>query len=288
MKVTQEKMILAVIGAKGMLGTDVKRVFKEDSSYVLHLFDVDTLDITNLRDAEKILKDVSPDIIINAAAYTAVDDCEDSKGKTACFAVNGKGPENLAKISKKIGAQLVHISTDYVFDGTKKTGYTERSRIKPVNMYGASKAEGEVAIKEHCSKFYIVRTSWLFGKNGDNFVKTMLKLSKKHSELSVVNDQKGKPTWTYDLAKHVKLLVESKKPYGVYHFTNEGETTWYRFTKEIMKQAGRDTVVKPCSSDEYPRPAKRPENSVLLNMKFKRMQHWKKALGEYLKDSKVI
>lgn len=283
-----DKKVVAIIGAKGMLGHDLRRVFKEDKNYKIHLFDVDTLDITKLRESEKTLKDAGVEVIINAAAYTAVDNCEDKAHKKACFAVNAKGPENLAKIAAKIDAILVQVSTDYVFKGNKKEGYTERSRINPINQYGASKADGEKAIKEHMKKFFIVRTSWLFGKNGDNFVKTMIKLSKKFPELTVVNDQKGKPTWTMDLARHVKFLIESSKPFGVYHFANEGETTWYKFTREIMKQIKSDTPVKPCTSDEFPRPAPRPANSVLLNMKFKRMRHWKRALSDYLQDSNVI
>lgn len=283
-----DKKVVAIIGAKGMLGYDLGRVFKKDKNYKIYPFDVDSLDITKYRETESTLKDLNPDYILNSAAFTAVDDCEDKKHIKACFAVNTKGPENLAKIAKKIGSTLIHVSTDYVFNGKKKEGYTERSRVNPINQYGVSKAEGEAAIKSELSKFYIVRTSWLYGKNGKNFVKTMLELSKKFPELKVVDDQRGKPTWTYDLAVHIKALIESGKPFGVYHFANEGETTWYRFTKEILKQAKIDTPVKPCTSEEFPRPAARPEVSTLLNMKFKRMRHWKRALGEYLKDSKVI
>jgi dTDP-4-dehydrorhamnose reductase len=140
-------------------------------------------------------------------------------------------------------------------------------------------------VKKYCSSFFIVRTSWLYGKSGDNFVKTITKLAKKMPELKVVNDQHGKPTWTYDLAEHLKKLISSKKNFGVYHFVNEGETTWYKFTREILRLRKIKTPVKPCTTAEFPRPAKRPEYSTLLNSKFSRMRHWKGALADYLKGN---
>lgn len=286
-KTTSVKKVL-ILGAKGMLGSDVLSVFKKDDLYDVVGYDVDSVDITKISQIRKICKLEQPDIVINCAAFTRVDDCEDSKFKKICFEVNAKGPENIARVCSEIGAALVHISTDYVFDGSRSGGYSERVHLKPINAYGESKADGEKAIKDNMKSYYIVRTSWLYGKNGPNFVKTMLQLSKKFSELKVVNDQRGKPTYTKHLARHLTRFLKERKPYGVYHFVNEGETTWYRFTKEIMKQAGRDIPVKPCTSDEFPRPAKRPKNSVMYNMKFVRMPHYKKALTEYLKEIKVI
>ncbi|MBU1118684.1 dTDP-4-dehydrorhamnose reductase [Patescibacteria group bacterium] len=285
-KNTQIAKKIAITGSEGMLGHDLKKVFGSDKKYALVLYTKKTLDITDEKKVLQKLEKDKPDIIINAAAFTAVDDCEDKKHKKACIAVNGVGPKNVAKAAKKIGAILVQISTDYVFDGKKKSGYTERSRVGPINTYGKSKLMGEETVKKECTKFYIVRTSWLFGKNGPNFVETMLMLGKKHPELKVVHDQHGKPTWTYDLALHIKKLLERNKAFGVYHCTNEGETTWYNFTREILKQAKIKTPVKPCTSEEFPRPAKRPEYSTLLNTKFSRMPHWKKALTGYLKDRK--
>lgn len=286
-KVISQKKVV-VFGAKGMLGSDVVSVFKEDGLYDVKGYDVDACDITKISQVRKVLKIEEPDVVINCAAFTRVDDCEDSKLRGVCFAVNETGPLNIAKVCKELDITLVHISTDYVFDGTRKGGYSERVHVKPVNAYGDSKAKGERAIKDNMKKFYIVRTSWLYGKNGPNFVKTMLDLSKKFSELKVVNDQHGKPTYTKHVARHLARFLKEQKPYGVYHFVNEGEATWYTFTKEIMKLAGRDIPVKPCTSEEFPRPAKRPENSVLYNLKFVRMPYYKKALKEYLKEIKVI
>ncbi|MBU1167228.1 dTDP-4-dehydrorhamnose reductase [Patescibacteria group bacterium] len=282
----KEKIKLVITGAKGMLGYDLRRVFGADKNYKIFAFDKDTLDVANLQQVKQKIEDIKPDIIINAAAFTAVDDCEKKKYHKKCLEINGKGPGNLAKMAKKTGAVLVHVSTDYVFDGNNQKGYSERARLKPVSRYGKSKAKGEIELKKNCNKFFIVRTSWLYGKNGDNFVKTITGYAKKMPELKVVNDQRGKPTWTYDLALHLKKLVESRKPFGVYHFANEGETTWYDFTKEILRQQKIKTSVKPCATEEFPRPAKRPQNSSLLNTKFTRMQHWKKALSQYLIDVK--
>lgn len=285
MKKTLTKAKVLITGGKGMLGADLKKVFSKDKKYQVYVYDVKELDITKEKSVLKTLLKIKPDFIINAAAITAVDDCEKKEFQKKSILVNGKGPGILAKAAKKINAVLVHVSTDYVFNGENPKGYTERARLKPLSVYGKGKALGEKEVKKNGRNFYIVRTSWLFGKNGLNFVKTITKFAKEKPELKVVNDQKGKPTWTYDLAVHLKKLLESRKAFGVYHFTNEGETTWYRFTKEILRLQKIKTPVKPCLTKEFPRPAKRPKNSVLLNTKFARLEHWKKALVKYLKEA---
>ncbi len=273
-----EKILL--IGAKGMLGTDLMREFEADSNYSVVGTDISDFDITKENQVRDFIKKNKPDYVINAAAYTDVDKCEEDKD--ICNKVNGQALQYIAKACRDENAILVHISTDYVFDGLKAEGYKEEDRIDPVNQYGASKALGEKMVRENMEKHYIVRISWLFGKNGKNFVETMLNLAKDHKELKVVNDQHGKPTYTVDLAKALKILIETKPAYGVYHLPNEGQTTWYDFAMEIFKNVGKDINVNPCTSEEFPRPAKRPQYSILINSKLPKLRSWREALKEYL------
>ncbi len=234
----------------------------------------------------KYIADDAPDAVIHCAAFTAVDKAEDSRD--LCFKVNASGTENIAKICGETGAKMVYISTDYVYDGKGEEPFEVTSTTAPCNVYGSSKLAGEIAVKKHCVKYFIVRTSWVFGVNGGNFVKTMLRLSETHSELNVVADQIGSPTYTPDLAKLVCDMVQSIK-YGVYHATNENYCSWYEFACEIFKKAGKDIKVNPVSSAEYKTKAVRPLNSRLSkkcldDAGFERLPEWQNALERFLKE----
>ena len=265
-----------------MLGQDLVRIFSGDKNYEVFAWDQKEIDITQEGQVQNKLSDLEPAIVINAAAYTDVDNCEDKR--ELCMSVNGEALEYLAKTCKKINAILVHYSTDYIFNGEREEGYEEDcNKIDPINYYGQAKARAEKNIKENSNKYYILRTSWLFGKNGKNFVNTMLNLAQKMDELKVINDQHGKPTYSLDLAKRTKEIIENKENFGIYHTTNEDETTWYEFAKEIFRQAGVDIKVNPCASEEFPTKAKRPHYSGLINTKLNKMRSWKEALTDYLK-----
>lgn len=246
------------------------------------------LDITNAAAIHDKVTALHPDIIINAAAYTAVDHCE--VNRNVAFAVNAFAPQYLAEVAKQLDAILIHFSTDYIFNGQQKEGYTEEyNQVEPINVYGESKAAGEHAIRSLVdttwNKYYIIRTAWLYGPGGKNFVDTMLQLGKEKTELKVVNDQHGSPTYTKDLADQTKYMVEQAVPFGVYHVTNSGVCTWYDFTQEIFKQAGVSTKVVPCTTAEFPRPAKRPAYSILLNTKLPPLRSWQEGLHDYLQSA---
>lgn len=266
-----------VTGASGMLGQAVMQTWSDLDPIG---FDLPDLDITNPPQIAKVLDLYQPSVVVNCAAYTAVDKCE--ADELMANRVNGTAVEFLAKACKLRDIRLIHISTDYVFDGNNEQGYRENEKVDPVNAYGKSKAKGEHEIIANAHQYYLVRTSWLYGPNGKNFVTTMLDLAKTQPELKVVNDQHGKPTYTRDLAVFLKQLVLTHAPSGIYHGVNEEETTWYDFTREIFSQAGISTPVIPCTSDEFPRPAKRPTWSTLLNTKRPLMRPWKEALADYL------
>lgn len=234
----------------------------------------DDIDISDKVQVIETIKRVGPDVVINAAAYTDVDGCEDEDNRELAFNVNGRAPGYIAQACSFVGAKLVHFSTDYVFDGSKKE-YVESDLTGPINVYGESKLLGESNIIESIDDYRIIRTSWLFGHHGRNFVETMLKLSGEMDAIKVVNDQFGKPTFTADLA-HKTIEIIGLEP-GVYHITNEGVCSWYEFALAVI-----DNVV-PCSSDEFVRKAKRPEYSVLINTKTAPMRHWNEALEDYLK-----
>lgn len=273
-------MKILITGAKGMLGTMLASVFADQ--YPL-LWDVRELDITKLDEVRKKLTAEKPDVIINAAAYTAVDKAESERDMA--FLVNADGPKNLAIVAKEIGAILVHYSTDYVFPGTKQEGYAEDDAAGPaVNVYGESKLGGEKAVQESGCNFYLLRTAWLYGPNGKNFVDTMLKLGSEKPELKVINDQHGCPTSTKDVALATKYVLENKKPYGIYHAVCEGQTTWYDFAKKIFKLAGININVVPIPAADYPTAARRPQYSVLTNTKGLPMRNWQVALQDYLES----
>lgn len=271
-------MKILITGAKGMLGTMLVQAFSDMSPVCL---DVAELDITKLEDVRAKLAQEKPNVVINAAAYTAVDKAETEK--EIAFAVNELGPKNLAITAKEIGATLIHYSTDYVFPGTKQDGYAEDDMAGPaVNVYGESKLAGEKAIQTSGCNYYLLRTAWLYGPNGKNFVETMLRLSNEKSELRVVNDQHGCPTFTKDVAQATRYVVEENKPFGVYHAVNEGQASWYDFACEIFRVAKKDIRVIPIPAAEYPLPAKRPTYSILKNTKGLLMRSWQEALQDYL------
>ncbi len=271
-------MKILILGAKGMLGHDLVEVF---SNHEIIGWDIDDLDLTNFSlVGEKITK-LKPELIINAAAYTAVDDAETNR--EIAMEINGEAVGNLAKIAQKLNIPIVHYSTDYVFNGENREGYKEDERqIAPLNVYGESKALGEKLLQENTDKFYLIRISWLYGKNGKNFVETMLKLAKEKDELGIVNDQTGCPTYTKDVALKTKEIIEDELPFGIYHSTNSGKATWYEFAKKIFELAKVNIKVKPIPTKAYPTPAKRPKNSILLNTKLKPLRSWEEALAEYL------
>jgi len=260
-----------IVGANGMLGFDLCKVFP-DAVKLTHR----ELDITNRDQVLESIRRIKPDLVINAAAYTDVEGCEDKQA--LAFKVNGYGPGYIAEACNKMGATLVHFSTDYVFDGSK-TEYIESDAPNPINVYGRSKLLGEQEIAEKLDDYKIIRISWLFGAHGKNFVDTMLKLSGEMAEVKVVNDQFGKPTYTVDLAHKIEELTELEA--GIYHLTNEGICSWYEFASAFIDNA------VPCTSEEFPRKAKRPKYSVLVNTKTGPMRHWKEALEDYLKEINV-
>src|SRR3989344_3714564 len=268
-------MRIAITGHGGMLAQALAETFQDVDE--LLLWSRDDLDITDAKAVETKLEETKPDVVINAAAYTAVDKAEEEE--TLATRINGDGVRNLAEAAKAIGAKLVHYSTDYVFRGDRAEGYDESFEgYDPVNAYGRSKLAGEQALKEVGGDCYLVRTAWLYGPGGPNFVDTMLSLAEKMPELKVVSDQHGKPTYTVDLAAATKEILEGGYVPGIYHVTNEtseGGITWYDFAVEIFKQTGKEISVQPCTSEEFPRPALRPEYSVLLNTKLPPRHDWK-------------
>jgi dTDP-4-dehydrorhamnose reductase len=266
-----------ILGSEGMLGTALMRVFEDAIGY-----DREELDITDFDAVEDAFQEKEWDLIINAAGYTDVDGCETNE--SLANLINGEAVLNIAKICNDFGIPLVHFSTDYVFDGESPLGYSEFDEPNPINIYGQSKLKGEKAIQENMENFYIIRTSWLFGPNGKNFVETMLKIGPEKGTLNVVNDQIGKPTYTLDLAKAVQTLATHENPYGIYHITNEEPVSWFDFAEEIFDLADLEVKVSPVSSDEFKRPAKRPECSILLNGKFPPLRSHTEALEEYLKS----
>ena len=254
-----------------------------------------SMDITNAAAVAETIKSVSPDVIVHCAAWTAVDLAEDEDKKAKVFAINAEGTENIAHVAKEIDAKMVYISTDYVFDGQGTSPWKPDCKdYKPLNVYGESKLKGELAVSGTLQKYFIVRIAWVFGLNGKNFIKTMLKVGESHDTVRVVYDQIGTPTYTLDLSRLLVDMIETDK-YGYYHATNEGGfISWYEFTKEIYKQAGLPTKVLPVTTAEYGlSKAARPFNSRLDKSKlveagFKPLPTWQDALGRYLKEIGVI
>ncbi len=272
-------MKILILGHKGMLGHELVEEFKND--YELVLWDREQIDISKKEEVIKKVSDLCPDVVINAAAYTAVDEAESNKD--LAYKVNSCAVGFLATACKEINALFVHFSTDYVFDGENHNGYKENHSYNPINLYGKSKALGEKMILDISPRYYIIRTSWLFGKNGKNFVETMLRLAKENKDIRVVNDQFGSPTYAKDLASEVRKLVESQSPFGIYHITNSGTCNWYDFAVKIFELANLNPKVKPVASKEFPTPAKRPIYSMLINTKLPPMRKWEEALKDYLK-----
>ena len=265
-----------VTGAKGMLGKDLCPIL-EDSGYEVIETDIDTMDITDIFSVKTNLEKFKPDIVIHCAAYTNVDGAEadiDTAGK-----INVKGTENLAKICSKYDVPILYISTDYVFNGEKNEPYTPDDEPDPLNIYGITKLKGEQVIKKYCKKYYIIRTSWLYGIHGKNFVETMINLAKTKKEIKVVDDQIGCPTWTVELANAIIRLIEDYE-YGTYHACGSGSTSWYGFAKKIFELENIEIDLQPCRTDDFPRPAKRPKYSVMDNGKLCRS--WEISLKEYL------
>lgn len=265
-----------VTGANGMLGQDLCPTL-EDNGFETVETDVENMDITNIEAVRSFVKNAAPDAVVHCAAYTNVDKAEEEP--ELARKINVLGTENVAKVCAENDIPLVYISTDYVFDGTKNEPYLPYDEINPINVYGQTKADGEKAVLENCEKYYITRTSWLYGIHGKNFVETMIALADK-PELKVVNDQTGCPTWTQELSNGICTLLTEEAPYGIYHVCGSGKTTWYEFAKEIFKLAGLEVNLKPCKTSEFPRPAKRPNFSVMYNDNICRT--WKSALKDYM------
>ncbi|MCF4113123.1 MULTISPECIES: dTDP-4-dehydrorhamnose reductase [Dethiosulfovibrio] len=276
---------ILLTGCNGMLGQEVHSLAKKTKNTVIAI-DIKELDITEQDTTSSFIHIKKPNIVINCAAYTNVDGCETDEDNA--FKVNAIGPRNLAMACEEIGASLVHISTDYVFDGTQETPYDEYDIPSPQSAYGRTKYAGERLVAHCCSRSYIIRTAWLYGIKGKNFVSTMLQLAKSGKPLKVVDDQIGSPTYAKDLAEGIMTLVE-KPRYGIYHFTNAGFCSWYDFAKEIFDQAGLEVDLSRCTTDEFPRPAKRPAFSKLKNnmgpaQGLPSLRPWQEGLRAYLNE----
>ncbi len=292
-------MKILITGSKGMLATqvitDLERGYTELGEVPaalkgaqLVLADVDELDITDKAATEAFIAQHSPDIVINCAAYTNVDGCESNQD--TAFMVNAIGSRNLAIACENTGAKLVHVSTDYVFRGDEPTPRREYDMPWPISAYGKTKYAGEQFVRQYCKKSFIVRTAWLYGYSGKNFVKTMVWLAKEKGGAKVVNDQHGNPTNAADLSHHL-LKIAASEEYGTYHCTGGGECTWFEFAAEIARLAGYEGVMSPCTSEEFPTPTKRPAYSSLDNMMLRvtvgdEMRHWKDALKAYFDNQK--
>ena len=285
-----------VIGYKGMLGSEICRQLAENNIQFVRT-DID-VDITDFKALLEFARVWSVKWIINCAAYTAVDKAESDI--ELAKKLNEDGPANIARVADIMGARLIHISTDYVFDGSGDTPRTEDMPVAPIGVYGVTKAAGEKAVMDNCKDYFILRTAWLYGWAGKNFVYTMIRAMNTHDAVKVVNDQKGTPTFAGDLTKVILEIIsrDSMIPYGIYHVTDIGEITWWDFTNEIKKQGietgwinetGKNCVVNPCTTDEYPTPAKRPAYSVLSKDKIQKalgitLPDWKKSLNEFLRN----
>lgn len=294
-------MKILITGCKGQLGSQIINILKEGASELGTIaeeyrtaeiigVDIEELDIANLEEVKTIISDIKPNIVINSAAYTNVDGCESNQD--LAFKVNSLGPRNLAIACEQVSAKLIHISTDYVFEGNGTVPYKEYDITNPVSVYGKTKLLGENYVREFCSRYFILRTAWLYGYNGNNFVKTIIKAAKERGHLDVVNDQRGNPTNAEDLAHHI-LKLDLTEEYGVYHCTGDNECSWYDFAKAIVEYAGIECTVSPITSDEINRAAKRPSFSSLDNMMLRcsvgdDMRDWREALKEFIEKYKIV
>lgn len=278
-------MKLLVTGVKGQLGFDVVEE-AEKRGIEAEGFDVDTMDITNEKQVNDIILNGDYDAVVHCAAWTAVDRAEEPELLETVRKVNATGTKYIVEACRKKDIPIMYFSTDYVFDGQGTRPWMEDDPKHPLNVYGLTKGEGEDFVLSY-PKHFIIRISWVFGRNGHNFIKTMLKLGKSGRDLTVVDDQVGSPTYTYDLARLVVDMIQTDR-YGIYHATNQGECSWYEFAREIFRQAGMDVNVAPVSSDQYPARAKRPANSRMNQTRldengFERLPSWQDALSRYLK-----
>lgn len=277
-------MKVLVTGVKGQLGFDVMNELRGRGHDAVGV-DIDEMDITNGGQVQEVLTANAPDAVIHCSAYTAVDRAEEEP--EICRKVNAEGTKNIAEVCASLDCKLIYLSTDYIFSGDGERPWEPDDTPAPLNVYGQTKYEGEEEIKSRLNKYFIVRISWVFGINGNNFVKTMLRLGRENGAVKVVDDQIGSPTYTYDLAKLLVDMAESEA-YGQYHATNEGICSWYEFAREIFRAAGMDEVtVTPVSSDEFPAKAKRPKNSrmskeELVKNGFNKLPSWQDAVGRYV------
>ena len=290
-------MKILITGCHGQLGNELISILKSGRSEIgpmpkefknaeICAVDIDTLDISDITAVKSLVAAEKCDVIINCAAMTNVDGCE-SDYETA-FKVNAMGVRNLAVAAKSVNAKLIHVSTDYVFAGDGKRPYVEWDKVDPKSAYGASKALGEKYALAFCDKTFVVRTSWLYGYIGKNFVKTVRRILKEKGAMTVVNDQRGNPTSANDLAHHLLKLAVTEE-YGIYHCTGEGECTWFDFAKKIAALSGYGDVVKPCTSEEFPSPTKRPAYSSLRNLALEctvgnEMRNWEEAIENYIEN----
>lgn len=282
-------MKVLVTGVKGQLGYDVVRELEKRGIEAVGV-DIEEMDITDSDSVAKVITAAAPDAVIHCAAYTAVDAAEENE--EICRRVNADGTQNIADVCKKLDIKMLYISTDYVFDGKGTKAWEPEDERNPVSVYGQTKYEGELAVENTLDKYFIVRIAWVFGINGKNFVKTMLNLAKTRDTLTVVNDQFGSPTYTYDLARLLADMIQTEK-YGIYHATNEGICTWYEFACAIFKCAGVEMNVLPVSSQEYAAKAKRPANSRMSKEKltengFEKLPSWQDALERYMQELKKL
>lgn len=277
-------MKVLVTGVKGQLGYDVMNELASRGIEGVGV-DVEEMDITDAAACQNVITEAKPDAVIHCAAYTAVDAAEDNL--ELCRKVNAEGTRNIAKVCKALDIKMMYISTDYVFNGGGERPWEPDDHREPLNVYGLTKYEGEIGVEQNVSKYFIVRIAWVFGVNGKNFIKTMLRLGKEKGAVSVVDDQIGSPTYTYDLARLLVDMIQTDK-YGRYHATNEGLCSWYEFACEIFRQAGMDEVkVTPVDSSGFPAKAKRPQNSRMSKEKltengFELLPSWQDALRRYL------
>lgn len=283
-------MVIVVTGAAGQLGQSLQHVAQKFTDIEWVFCDSATLDITDASSTQELFLQKKPNYCINTAAYTAVDKAESESEKA--YLINATGPENLAKICADFGTTLIHISTDFVFDGTQTTPYVETDSTAPLGVYGASKLAGELAIQQHGNAYYIIRTSWVYSPFGNNFMKTMLRLAAERDSLSIVNDQIGTPTNALDLAAVIIELIQKDSamevhPFGIYHYSNEGQCSWFEFAKAIFEKNTITIPVQPITTDQFPTPARRPAYSVLSKSKIKKMFNiqitdWQDALNKFI------
>ena len=277
-------MKIFVTGVKGQLGFDVVNELEGRGIEAIGV-DIEEMDITDSTSTWAVIKEAAPDAVIHCAAYTAVDAAEDNED--ICRKVNVEGTQNIAAVCKDLDIPMMYISTDYVFDGQGERPWEPDDKRNPLSVYGQTKYEGELAVQNTLDKYFIVRITWAFGVNGKNFVRTMLRLAETNDKITVVNDQFGAPTYTYDLAVLLADMIVTDK-YGIYHATNEGNCSWYEFAREIFREADIDMEVIPVSSNAYNAKAARPVNSRMDKKKldensFKRLPEWQDALKRYLK-----